>query len=1092
MLQLFQSNRLETLLELLAAIVACPQDRPLARETIIVQSKGMGRWVSMGLARTHGVCANIQFPLPASYLWELLRTGLGDLPLRSGFSPEAMAFRLMDWLSVARNLERTPALASYLQGSEDLRRYEMAVRIADLFDQYLVYRPDWMAAWERGDTLGLGADEHWQALLWRELLAAVQEPHRARLAERLLQAIASGEVADRLPERLLFFGISSLPPFFLTLAKALSEHCYVAVFALNPCRLPWGEIRDSVEIARLAGEANPAELYLEEGNPLLASLGKQGREFFDSLVEESPEVVELFAGDDSAESLLHGLQEDILNLVDRSPLGARGERGTADGLTRRIIAKSDRSLQIHACHSPMREVEVLQDQLLAMLADDPGLTPADIAVLMPDIAYYSPYIEAVFGAAESAVRIPFAIADRAAASEQVLTQTFLKLLDLPNSRFEAEWVLDLLEQDCLGRRFGLAADDLPAIHRAVRETGIRWGRDAGHRASLGLPAESRHTWREGLQRLLLGYALPQAVAAGGIPLFHEILPFDDLEGGLAQTLGRFAEFAETLMDYSLKLKSARPLGEWTALLAEMAENLLLPSSEEEDDSLQRLRDTLDLLGEMGELADFRTAVDLTVVQRWLSGQLAQESGGGFLTGGVTFCAMVPMRSLPFKVICLLGLNDDAFPRRQHPQGFDLIARHPRRGDRSRRQDDRYLFLETLLSARDKLYISHVGRNIRDNTVLPPSVLVADLLDVVQSGYAMEDGGDCREQVCTNHPLQAFNPAYFHGDPKFPGFSSHWREAAALLEQPPPEAHGFFDEALPEPEETPLLVDLAGLENFFSNPVRFLLRNRMGIPLEVGDEGFANREPFGLDYFDKEPLRILALDELHRQLPPHTARRLAQAAGTLPHGGFGRAVFAKEQAVAAKAAPTLLPLMNIPTLEAVLFSFASAGVKLDSPLCGLTRQGLIEWRLQDVGARDLFKLWLRHLALCLAQVPGVECQSLLVGGKKTYLLNPVDNPSREMAKLLAYYRNGLCKPLPFFVKSGWDYMNTLSKQGRDKALQAAHKTWDTPNFRNGSFRGESENPYYEKIYRGIDPLDAAFETVSADLLAPLMAALEEPI
>ncbi len=1097
MLQLFQSNKLETLLELLAALVACPQRDALAKETIIVQSKGMGRWISLGLAQRHGICANIHFPLPATFQWELLRVALGDLPKLSAFSPEALAFRLMDWLSKPQNLERTPILANYLLEGQDLRRFELAVRIADLFDQYLVYRPDWIAAWENGETMGLGSDEDWQSLLWREMLATVKEPHRANLIERLLQAIESGEVNERLPERLLLFGISSLPPVFLQIVKALANHCPVALFALNPCRLPWGEIHDSLEIAKLAGKDNPEDLYLEEGNALLASLGKQGREFFDSLLEEQPEVVDLFDEPDANnQSLLHRLQADILDLVDRNPLSLQERIENSDisehgeNPVWQVIAKHDRSLQIHVCHSPMREVEVLRDQLLAMLDNAPALNLDEVAVLTPDIAFYTPYIEAVFGAAEVATRIPFGIADRASTTEQSLEETFLRLLDLPSSRFEVEWVLDFLEHAFVRDCFGLCRDDLPAIHSAVRENRICWGKDGHHRATLGLPADSHHTWREGLQRILLGYALPQAVAQDGIPLFDDVLPFDDLEGGLAQMLGRFAEFVETLMQFSTRLKPRHTMAEWIDLLDNMIESLILPSSEEETNSLQRLRDAMEHLGKLVGLSNFVSPVDLMVVKRWLKNELNIESGGGFLMGGVTFCAMVPMRNLPFKVICLLGLNDDAFPRRQHPKGFDLISRHPRRGDRSRRLDDRYLFLETLLSAREMLYISYVGRNIRDNGVLPPSVLVADLLDAVHAGFVMQDGTDCLEHVITHHSLQAFNAAYFQGEPKRPGYSKQWSIAARMLGKPQIEPIRFFTEPLPEPIEQPIVIDLDDLAYFFSNPSRHLLRNRMGIVLNVGEDIFENREPFGLDYFGRESMRTMALGEWHRHQPPDTARRLATAAGALPHGEFGRAVFATEKAIAKKAAPFILPLMDIPRLEPIPLRFESAHIVLECTLRGVTSTGLVDWRLQAISPRDLFNLWIRHLALCLIQPPEVICKSRLVGEKKTFVFGKVENPSLELARLLGHYWRGMCHPLPFFVKSAWAYAEIAESEGRESGLKAAHKVWDEPAFRNGSFFGESENPYYQKIYRGIDPLDTGFENLSLEILSPLKAAMSE--
>ncbi|MDD5033846.1 MAG: exodeoxyribonuclease V subunit gamma [Methylococcaceae bacterium] len=1078
MLHLYQSNRLEILVELLAAVIGHPIDQALKAQTVIVQSQGMGRWISLRLAEQHGICANIRFPLPASFLWQLLCEMEGELPRSSAFSPEVLAFRLMDWLASPSNLEQTPRLEAYLKAGDELRRFELASRIADVFDQYLVYRPDWIAAWERGETLGLGEDEKWQALLWRAMVAATDEPHRDHLLRRLLKTLEDGTLEGKLPGRLVLFGISALPPVFLEVIKALSHSVEVFLFALNPCREAWGEIRDPREIAKLAGEVASEDLYLETGNPLLASLGKQGREFFDALLAEQPEVHELFDENPLPCDLLHSLQADILDLVE------------PDEENRRTIAADDRSLQIHICHSPMREVEVLRDQLLAMLDADPELDPADIAVLTPDIAAYAPYIEAVFGAAESAMRIPYSIADRNRLDEQALLETFLRLLDLPSSRFEAAWVMDFLEQASVRARFSLVEGELPTLHHWVRESGIRWGRDEAHRESLGLPAEPRHTWGEGLQRLLLGYSLPRSAA--DIPLFDEILPYDDLEGGLTQTLGGFAEFVETLVEYSARLDLRRTLHDWADELTQMIGRALSPTNEDEEETCQKLRDDLDSLRELAERADCTEKVDLAVIKRWLGVRLrAEAAGSGFLTGGVTFCAMVPMRSLPFKVICLLGLNDEAFPRRQRPPGFDLIARHPRRGDRSRRLDDRYLFLETLLSARQALYISYVGRNIRDNGELPPSVLVADLLDVVKAGFVLEEGADCLPSIVTLHPLQAFNPAYFQGDPKRPGYSHHWLEAAKKLGSSGEDLPPLFASPLPEPEQGPIGLDLMGLAHFFANPARYLLQHRLGLNLKSDEEAFDNREPFALDYFDKEALRRLALEEIRRAQPPRSASRVAQASGILPHGGFGQALFAREQAVAKKAASAILPLLDLPFLEPIPLHFESEGVRLEGFLADCTQHGLVQWRLQPLGPRDYFDLWLRHLALCLLQPPGVALHSRLIGAQGEVSFGPVKDAGQEIAKLLRHYRHGLCRPLPFFVKSAWSYAEAEPNKGREAALKAAHQIWDRPGFRNGNFFGESENPYYQATYRGIDPLDEEFENLALDIISPMRAAMTKP-
>lgn len=1087
---------------LLAGVVAVPLASPLAPETIVLQGKGMERWVSMRLAEQLTICANIEFPLPATYVWRLMRAVLGDLPQSSTFSPEVLAWRIMERLG--HNLDATSRLRGYLEGGGDFRRYELACRIADIFDQYLVFRPDWVPAWERGELHDLGPDEGWQAALWRDL--AQGEAHWAQLMGRLLKRLdddgAGGErLGGVLPERIILFGISTLSPLYLELVRKLSRHTEVCLFVQNPSREYWELIRDRREQARQAGSADSDELFLEAGNPLLASLGKQGRDFCGALAD-FPELNNVFDQDefDLEPTLLHALQSDILNLIDPE----------APDFVPHPILPDDRSLQIHNCHGAMREIEVLHDQLLHLFALDPSLTPDGVAVLAADIESYAPYIDAVFAARSLAPSIPYGIAGRGKDSEQALVATFLAVLDLPTSRFAADWVLGLLEQPALLRRFDLIDDDLPAIHRWVRETGIRWGRDAAHKFELGLPATPRHTWRDGLSRLMLGAALPQAAAGESLPLFCGMLPYDDVEGERAQVAGRFTEFAETLFELAEMLKGALPLTQWVERLNLLIERLFAPNDDEES-AVHKLRDRLAALRELAETAQFAQPVSIAVVKSWLTGQLKEAGGGAMLSGGVTFAGLASLRSLPFPVICLLGMNDGDFPRRQIPTGFDLIAKHSRPGDRSRRLDDRYLFLETLLAARKVLYISFTGQGIRDNNALPPSVLVADLLDTVHASC----GADVARRILVKHALQPFSPAYFLNDPDKPGYSPDWLAAAQALQNSEDrgqktEGRGqnseddsnlngtLFSCPLEAPEEEWKVLDLVQLASFYANPARYLMRQRLNILLGESDADFEVREPFGLDYFAKDSVRALSLEVRLHGHSAEDARLLAEARGLLPHGEFGGALHAREDAVAEQLAGQLLPRLPQTVLDPLPLDFTADGMRLIGWLDKVSAAGLIEYTLHGIRPRVLFALWLRHLVLCLLKPPGVVLQSRLIGADKTVQFTEVDHPERELAKLLGYYWQGLRFPLPFFVKSSYAY--AVERQaGKDShiALKAAHKIWDEPTFRNGDFHGESENAYYRAAYRNqtedsLDaaPLDARFEEIALELLETMLSAMKD--
>ena len=372
--------------------------------------------------------------------------------------------------------------------------------------------------------------------------------------------------------------------------------------------------------------------------------------------------------------------------------------------------------------------------------------------MTPDIETYAPYIEAVFGTSEP--RIPFNISDRSAEHESTLAATFMALLELAGSRYDANRVLAILDEPSVQRRFGLAEGDLDTINGWVRESQIRWGIDGAHRASFGLPATHEHTWRFGLDRLLLGYALP----AGNERLFAGVLPYDEIEGSGGEVLGRFQSFAEAAIALDAQLAPTRSIAQWAELLHGMLARFFEPTEDREYE-LEAVRSAITALQTETRAARYTGAVPLAVIKSALRERL-EVPGRAFLSGGVTFCAMVPMRSLPFEVVCMIGMNDGAFPRMRRPFGFDLMADDFRKGDRSRRDDDRYLFLESMLSARRCLYVSYTGRHIRDDSVIPPSVLVSELLDHIAQG--LDAGIDVREHLVTVHPLQAFSPALLPG------------------------------------------------------------------------------------------------------------------------------------------------------------------------------------------------------------------------------------------------------------------------------------------------------------------------------------------
>ena len=921
-----------------------------------------------------------------------------------------------------------------------------------------------------------GKEHHWQAILWRELIRGNEGFHRAALAQRFFEAMETSSGLENLfPQRITVFGISALPRFHIQIFQALTQFSEVNFFIMNPCQEYWGDILTDREAKRIihpgvSSRINSEKLHLERGNPLLASMGKLGRDFFDLMLEFNPQQFEYFEAPGST-SLLTTIQSDILNLIDPEKL-----------IEKREIDQNDTSLQVHSCHSPMREIEVLHDQLLKLFEQNPGLLPKDILVMTPDIESYAPYIQAVFDLPENdPKRIPFNIADRSVRSEGEIIGAFMAILDLAGSRFTATRVMAILENESVRLKFQLSELDLELIRHWIQETRIRWGVDAKHRGEFGLPEFSENTWRAGLERLLLGYAMP----GQDENIFAGILPYDHIEGSDTEVLGKFLDFVERLFKTVRRLDPLKTLLDWKEVLLSMLDSFLAPNDERTSE-FQMIRQTILALEKVENLAGFNEKVDIKIITSYLSKHFEKLGFGyGFITGGVTFFAMLPMRSIPARVICLIGMNGDVYPRQSKGLGFDLIARHPQPGDRSRRDDDRYLVLEALLSAREKLYISFVGQSIQDNSIIPPSVLVSEILDYIEKGFRIE-GKNIIEHIRTNHRLQAFSPEYFKSDPKLFSFSTENLEAARRLlgsrQTPAP----FITGGLSSPDEAWKTLSISDLCSFFANPARYLLNKRLGIYLGQGAAILEETESFAITGLDRYFLEQTLVEKKLADQDLNNFYQAARASGQLPHGVIGEIIYSElSQGIENFVAKTKSYLSET-RLKPIDIDLKISDFNLTGRIDGIYPERLIQFRYVKIKARDRLKLWIHHLILNAGHADNYPRTSMLVALDPVWAAwqyPPVENSNELLAAMLKIYWQGLMKPLHFFPESSWEYGQQVVEKNKspEEARRIASAKWSGSDFS----RGEGNDLYYQQCFGYYDPIDTEFQNLSLEIFKPIL-------
>ena len=1151
MFKLYHSNDLDVLKELLVHQMQQGDSDPFIPEQILVQSQGMAHWLKLQIAESLGIAANIEFPLPSSFVWKVYNSVKPDLPERSHFEKESMTWKLTRLLPALINEEEYKELfvpiAHYLDVNNDAgskvesesrpinqqKVFALAEKIADTFDQYLVYRPDWLLAWEAGeDDIEDGdiSNQPWQPELWRRLVADSDQLghslfHRARLTDQLVDIVRAGKegLQDLLPSsslnespaRIFVFGIAALPGTYWQVLNAISEHVDVHFFLLNPCRNYWGDIVNEKTRAKLMQKDASLANYFTVGNPLLASWGKLGRDFVTLTHEAANEggrekyFQDIEAYVDSREendrNLLQHIQNDFLELNNRSE-AAFGVKALENSLAKVAIANTDQSIQFVSAHSPLREVQTLFDQMLTWFDEDAirqksgdtvssslrePLKPRDILVMVPDIDIYAPYIEAVFGSAADDQRIPWAIADQALNKENLIIDSFLRLLQLPNSRLTITDVIEFLEVPAIGQKFEIELQDLDQIKHWLTKANIRWGLDESHRADLGLPSWDDNSWFKGLQQLVLGLVMPDNAHA-----IDQHWPVPGVMGSQGELLGKLMAFVDQLGHWYQILSDQRNTDnapQETLLKREAWQDLLLnlmndfyPQQAFDENGLsdqvvlQKVRDQIQRWQQELALAAFDEGLNHGVVLQYLTGCLTKQVGWQrFLAGPVNFCTLMPMRSIPFKMICMLGMNDEDYPRRVPPQGFDLMAQGQyRRGDRSRREDDRYLFLEAVIAAQQKLYISYRGRDSRENNELQPCVLVSELIDYIANGYVIsgdenlphkQSEKQLREYLISEQLLQPFNVEYFSpleknavtdADSKSSNikpsntsrqsYQKLWQKVASVsraLETASDDdkiriyqKFPFIPEALNDDRDNNMRLypELDDIKQCLINPAKFFMQRRLNVNLtQYWDETEVD-EPFLLDSLQAYLLNESIL-ETHLEGRVEVFKQQQKSLGLLPAAGFSEYVLKQSEH---KVAPLLEELKNhLPSFEkmppqsdCIAIGEYQLNGQLEHLMTGQNGQQVFHFRSGGFNAKQIINLWLEHLFACARDDKKTMANSIGLGINKGGEIErceftPLEKEAAQEYCLQLIEFVNLCytQPQPFFLSVALNYLTADSEK-----------------------------------------------------------------
>lgn len=1061
-LQIHRAERADRLVDALSDMLAAPLDDPFATEIVSVPTPGVERWLSQRLSvrlgaspgRADGVCAGVEFPSSGRLINRVLA---GTAPTETEpdpWRPQRAVWPLLRVIDACRGEAWADVLWTYLgarsnDGQGDVRRgrrWSTAHHLAQLFARYAATRPTMVEHWRIGldfdaDGRPLPKERAWQAELWRRLRAELDVPGPVERLAAVLPLVAAGPVTD-LPPRISLFGATRFDPDHLRVLSALSAHHDVHLWLPHPSPDLWRRLAGRLTSAPVPVRRREDHTEDEVRHRLLAYLGRDTRELQLTLaaagVTEDHHHPDLVA---RPSTLLGRLQGELA--ADAAP-------PSTSELPE--LASDDRSVQFHASHGPDRQVEVLRELLVGLLADDPTLEPRDIIVMCPDIEAYAPLVAAAFGldtpeteAEHPGHRLRVRLADRSLRQTNPLLAIVARLVSLAESRMEASVLLDLCAAPPVARKFGFRVDDLERMHDLVLGSGVRWGLDAAHRTRFGMGDFSQNTWVAGLERMLLGVAMDETDGH----FIGTTLPLDDVDSADVDLVGRLAECVGRVSGFIEACGSRRSLGAWVELFQQTLELLTAVSATDR----WQLAHAYAELGRLAEDADDQVAgasTELGLAE--MSALLAETFRGrptraNFRTGTLTMCTMMPMRSVPHRVVCLLGLDDGIFPRPARLDGDDITETDPWVGDRNVRSEDRQLLLDAIMSAQERLLVIYAGMDPRSGKPTTPAVPVSELLAALGRTVRTTGEETVAEVLTLRHPLQPFDGRNFvPGKLAQTGGAFSFDRASLRGVQVATRPSVVDSSTAPASALAPLRADwtptLADLLRFLGHPLRALLRDRAGLS-NWREEDTDEQIPVDLNGLERWQIGDRLLRQHLQGQPLDTLVGAEWRRGSLPPRVFGqRTIAGVHQGVADLAAAASPYLVGPPERYDVVVNLGTE--RLTGSVPRVFGEAVVRVGYSRLAAKARLQSWVELLALT-ASHPGRDWRAVTIGTGGQSVLGPVPSTWARavLADLVDLQRTGLVEPIPFAPKTSAEYARIARlERPMEPFLKSLGKTWDS--------------------------------------------------
>jgi len=1036
----YKSNSLNTLLlEAYKIIQEKPLNNIFEKEIFVYDSKILFQYLNIFIAEKIGISANIKLYHPNDFIWKLFEIISPKKKLKNTFTHSMMIWKIMKIIDDKKIFE------NYNKKEAKLQKFKFSFLMANIFEQYIFYRPNWINEWEtEKNTSIIDQNDIWQIKLWIEIIKNSKKTHQysyhfANLFYNFQKLFEEKKIQKKhLPSRCFIISSFALNPSYIRIFQNISTYINIYFLYVTPFKKNiFNFIQDNNIFLNQKKNKKPCD------NSLIKLWGQYEKIYALYIIRSKEmKIINCFK-ENNNRNLLNSIKNDLL----KKNINKK----------KRFLISTDNSISINICFNKKNEIEILHKKLLIFFNKNSSIKPKDVVVTSFSIENYISSINSVFASENNKKQIPFFIANKFSKKTNIIISSFKKILNLANSRFHNEEILEFLDIPEIAKKFNLSEEEIKILYYWIEEANIRWAIDCKHKDYLSFPKNKQNTWLYGIEKLLLSYAMNDTEK-----VWNNILSCSSINGSRTEIIEKLIIFIKTLKKWQKKLSRSQYLIHWHSLSKDLINDFFFCSQKIEK-SIKMIQKNWTEMINNNLSSGYLKKVSINILIKNFFYKYYFNNHQKFLPDVVNFCHPNAVCYIPFKIICIIGADHLSVPKINHLDKFNLLKKYPLIEDINIYQKYCYLFAQSISCAEQYFYISYVGYSIKDESKIYPSILIDQLLHYISSNFCFS--GDCNLSLQDNskkiikHLCKKYKIQYFYKK-KYanPSTTENLQDVFKYTNRNINNKNILKRNSCTK-------INLKDLITFWKNPICYFFNVNLQIKVDIKKHAINTTEPFSVNQEDSFKIKNILLNKIINNQDTMELFKKYMLSGKLPYDFFGKIFWnqkLKEMTMIAKEV-----MKYRISKEEKKINLKIEKYQIDGILSEIQTTGLLRWKPNTINFSDRITLWLEHLIYSLLGGCG---ESRIIGYKKqTWSFSSLtfDLAYTYLLKYIKGYVEGIKKPI-LLTKSGASWLDQVYDRknkivSNDYYIQEkGHKKLLEIWIGNKYIQGEQENFYIKQI------------------------------